>query len=282
MIFLVWSRTSVMTEARPTSEPVPDVVGTAIDRRHAGDVRRACTSPRDLRSPRSAASGRPSARSPCRCRARCRRRTRSRRHESRDDTPRRHSSTLASTGFACTSENTSHASPAARHDSTAFAIIGSAASAGIRDEQRPLHAERLAGVGQLGDAAGAEANARRVVPVAAKHRHRSSDPSFAGETTSAASGARSRRPTSVQPRPESLTPTQASAGIQVVAAVHEPRAGLDARRRSTARPLRPRSRSRRSGRKRCRSSARSLLRPSCTFMMPATGPKISSRITGIE
>ena len=29
MIFLVWSRTSVMTDARPTSDPVPDVVGTA-------------------------------------------------------------------------------------------------------------------------------------------------------------------------------------------------------------------------------------------------------------
>ena len=29
MILLVWSRTSVMTDARPTSEPVPEVVGTA-------------------------------------------------------------------------------------------------------------------------------------------------------------------------------------------------------------------------------------------------------------
>ena len=29
MIFLVWSRSSVMTEALPTSEPVPEVVGTA-------------------------------------------------------------------------------------------------------------------------------------------------------------------------------------------------------------------------------------------------------------
>ena len=33
---------------------------------------------------------------------------------------------------------------------------------------------------------------------------------------------------SVQPRPESFTPVHASAGIEVVAAVHEPRAGLDA------------------------------------------------------
>ena len=29
MIFLVWSERSVITEARPTSEPVPAVVGTA-------------------------------------------------------------------------------------------------------------------------------------------------------------------------------------------------------------------------------------------------------------
>ena len=29
MIFLVWSRTSMITDARPTSEPVPEVVGNA-------------------------------------------------------------------------------------------------------------------------------------------------------------------------------------------------------------------------------------------------------------
>ena len=30
MIFFTWVASSVMTEARPTSEPVPDVVGTAM------------------------------------------------------------------------------------------------------------------------------------------------------------------------------------------------------------------------------------------------------------
>ncbi len=30
MIFFTWLSWSVMTEARPTSEPVPDVVGTAM------------------------------------------------------------------------------------------------------------------------------------------------------------------------------------------------------------------------------------------------------------
>ena len=29
MIFLTWAASSLITEARPTSEPVPDVVGTA-------------------------------------------------------------------------------------------------------------------------------------------------------------------------------------------------------------------------------------------------------------
>ena len=67
--------------------------------------------------------------------------------------------------------------------------------------------------------------------------------------------------------------------VEVVAAVHEPGAGLHAGRRSPAPPPRPRSRSRRSGRSRCRSSARIASSSPRTFMMPTTGPKISSRIT---
>ncbi len=117
MIFFVWSRRSVMTEARPTSEPVPEVVGTPIvgampatftrvyqsSRSSKSQIGRDCPTISAIALPVSSALPPPNAMTPS-----C--------------APRRYAATpfvtFASTGFACRSENTSQreAGAAARID----------------------------------------------------------------------------------------------------------------------------------------------------------------------
>ena len=117
----------------------------------------------------------------------------------------------------------------------------------IGDEERPADAGDPAGLGELGDAAGAEAHGGGVVPVGAGAGHRVSGAQSAwrrwkdfgpgdgvvaeGRQARAAAGVLDARP--------------GEAGIEIVAAVHEHRAGLEPRRRCARRRRRPRSRSRR-------------------------------------
>ena len=129
MIFLVWSLTSVITDARPTSEPVPEVVGTATTGAIPSGSARVHQSSRSSKSQMgrlwpdisatafaaSRALPPPNAITP-------------------SWPPSRHartpSATFASTGLARTSEKTSHARPASRHDCAASVTIGIAASPG--------------------------------------------------------------------------------------------------------------------------------------------------------
>ena len=129
MIFLVWSRTSVITDARPTSEPVPDVVGTATTGAIPSAEARVHQSSRSSKShstrvwpdmsatafAASSALPPPNPITPSWPPSRSAR------------TP---SATFASTGFPRTSENTVQASPSSRHDCAASVTIAIAASPG--------------------------------------------------------------------------------------------------------------------------------------------------------
>ena len=130
------------TEARPTSEPVPDVVGTATTGAMPATLTRVNQSSRSSKSQigrvwptisamalaASSALPPPNAITPSWPPAR------------NAATP---AVTFASTGFGCTSENTSQPRPASRQSRTAFATIGSAASpASVTSSGRCMPSER--------------------------------------------------------------------------------------------------------------------------------------------
>ena len=144
MIFLVWSRVSVITDARPTSEPVPEVVGTATtgaippgsarvhqsSRSSKSQIGRICP---DISATAFAASSALPPPNPI---------TPSWPPSRKARTP---SVTFGSTGFARTSEKTSQPSCASRHDSTASLTIDIAASAGsVTSRGRVIPASRHA------------------------------------------------------------------------------------------------------------------------------------------
>ena len=127
--FLVWVASSVMTPARPTSEPVPAVVGTAtIGAMPFGSARvhqsptsskshigRVCPAMKAMTLPTSSAEPPPKATTPSWPPAR------------RTRTP---ASTLAATGFGRTSEKTAQGMPPASRAASASVTIGMAARRG--------------------------------------------------------------------------------------------------------------------------------------------------------
>ena len=239
-----------MTAARPTSEPVPAVVGTATTGAMPSTFdarvpvlaileiqeRPRLARPSDaIALPTSSALPPPNAMTPSCAPAAIRRHARASRCP-RPDSP-------------AMSQNTAHSSPASRTTRTASAIIGSRASAGIGDDAAgaAMPSVRQAS-GSSRDAAGAEADRGRVVPVAAS----------ASCVTSFRSRPQVKR---FRPRQVLVADTRqraAAAGIldadpgerrvEIVAAVHEPGAGVDALADRKCRVRVFASRSRRSGR----------------------------------
>ena len=164
MIFLVCVASSVMTPARPTSEPVPAVVGTATigampsasarvhqspisSKSHIGRV---CPAMKAMSLPVSSAEPPPKATTPS-CPPARRRRCRA--------------SRFASTGFGFTSEKSRASSPPSRRMSSARSRDRQLGEPRIGDEQRLRDPRGLAGLRQLGDAARAEADGGGIVPV---------------------------------------------------------------------------------------------------------------------
>ncbi len=93
---------------------------------------------------------------------------------------------------------------------------------GVGDEQRIAHARDLHRIGQFADAAGTEAHRGGVVPIGAQVHHTARRWKLFGRVSIS-------YPIfdKAAPRPVSLMPVQASAGIEIVAAVHIHGAGLD-------------------------------------------------------
>ena len=168
MIFLRLSPSSRITLARPTSEPVPEVVGTPITGAMPFGSTRVHQSSRSSKSQIgrvwpaisaiafavSSALPPPNAITPSWPPA-CR--------------PRRRPSTFARPGSAGRPRTPRSQAPR-RGELHRVRDHRQRPKPGVRDQQRSLHAERPAVLGQLDDAAGAEL-VGRVVPVAAQGRH---------------------------------------------------------------------------------------------------------------
>ena len=167
MIFFVWVASSVTTPARPTSEPVPAVVGTAtIGAMPAGSARvhqsptsskshigRVCPAMKATTLPTSSAEPPPKAMTPS-CRP-----------SRRTLTP---ASTLAATGFGRTSEKTAQDEAGGAERVERAHGHRHRRKARVGDEKRTGDAGRSHRLRQLGDAPGAEADRRRIVPVSPK------------------------------------------------------------------------------------------------------------------
>ena len=157
----------MITPARPTSEPVPAVVGTATTGAiPAGSARvhqsptsskshigRVCPRMKAMTLPASSAEPPPKAITPSCPPARS------------TSSP---SATLASVGLGWTSEKTAASSPASRERLQRALGDGQRHDAGVGDEERPRDPGGAGGGAQLGDAPGAEADGGGIVPVRAR------------------------------------------------------------------------------------------------------------------
>ena len=156
-----------MTPARPTSDPVPAVVGTATIGAIPAGSARVHQSPMSSKShigrvwprmkattlPQSSAEPPPKATTPSCPPSRM---------------TLRPAATFSSVGFGCTSEKTAAASPPAASTPSAPVAIGRSRSPGSVTKSGRAMPAPGAGVGQLVDAAGAEADRGGVVPVCAR------------------------------------------------------------------------------------------------------------------